>query len=134
MALLAACSDGTTQVDGAVAGGDAPPNIVFILIDDMGWPDVEPYGSEFHETPPINQLAADGMRFTNVYAASPVCSSTRASIQSGQYPARVGITDFIPGHWRPFEELTVPTNRTQWLPHEVITVGELLRDAGYTTG
>ncbi len=134
MVLLAACRNESTQVDQTVAGEKTPPNIVFILIDDMGWPDVEPYGHEFHETPHVNRLAADGMQFTNAYAASPVCSSTRASIQSGQYPARVGITDFIPGHWRPFEELTVPINRTQWLPHEVVTVGEALRDAGYTTG
>jgi uncharacterized sulfatase len=134
MVLLASCSNGSSQIDGTIAGADGPPNIVFILIDDLGWPDVEPYANEFHETPHINRLAADGMRFTNAYAASPVCSSTRASIQSGQYPARVGITDFIPGHWRPFEALTVPTNRTQWLPHEVVTVGETLREAGYTTG
>lgn len=134
LVLLASCTNESTLVNEAVTGANTPPNIVFILIDDMGWPDVEPYGHEFHETPHINQLAADGMRFTNAYAASPVCSSTRASIQSGQHPARVGITDFIPGHWRPFEALTVPINRTQWLPREVITVGEALGDAGYTTG
>ena len=76
-------------------------NIVFILIDDMGWTDLTCYGNTFHETPNIDRLAAEGMRFTDAYAACPVCSPTRASIMSGQYPARIGITDFIPGHWRP---------------------------------
>ncbi len=80
---------------------DRRPNFVFILIDDMGWPDPAYFGSPFHETPHIDRLAAQGMRFTDAYAACPVCSPTRASILSGQYPARVGITDFIPGHWRP---------------------------------
>ena len=110
------------------------PNIVFILVDDLGWSDLPAYGNGFHETPHIDRLAAEGMRFTDAYAAAPVCSPTRASIQSGQYPARVGITDFIPGHWRPYERVTVPTNRTQHLPLDVVTVGETLREAGYATG
>jgi uncharacterized sulfatase len=62
-----------------------------------------------------------------------VCSPTRASILSGQYPAHVGVIDFIPGHWRPFEKLRVPTNRTQYLPDEITTVAEALRDRGYAT-
>ena len=61
-----------------------PPNIVFILIDDLGWADLPAYGNAFHETPHIDRLAAEGMRFTNAYAAAPVCSPTRVSIQSGQ--------------------------------------------------
>ncbi|KUL15514.1 MAG: Sulfatase, partial [Proteiniphilum sp. 51_7] len=63
-----------------------------------------------------------------------VSSPTRASIQSGQYPARVGVIDFIPGHWRPFEEVIVPKNRTQYLPEEMVTIGEALKNAGYATG
>ena len=110
-----------------------PPNIVFILIDDLGWADLPAYGNAFHETPQIDRLAAQGMLFTNAYAAAPVCSPTRASIQSGQYPARLGITDFITGHWRPFERLTVPRNRTQYLPLEIITVAEALKAEGYKT-
>ena len=132
MTGLAACDKKSEQI--ATGAAPAKPNIVFLLIDDMGWPDTEVYGNRFHETPNINQLAADGMVFTDAYAASPVCSSTRASIQSGQYPAHVGITDFIPGHWRPYEKLVVPTNKTQYLPHNVITVGEALKTQGYTTG
>ncbi len=110
------------------------PNVVFILIDDMGWSDLPCYGNRFYETPHIDGLARQGMRFTDAYAACPVCSPTRASILSGQYPARVGVTDFITGHWRPYEKLRVPTNRTQYLPLEIVTIPETLRDAGYVTG
>ncbi len=110
------------------------PNFVFILIDDMGWPDLGCYGNAFHETPNADRLADEGMRFTNAYAACPVCSPTRASIVSGQYPARVGITDFIPGHWRPYEKLRVPINRQQFLPLESVTIAEALQPAGYTSG
>ena len=109
------------------------PNIVFILIDDLGWADLPVYGHAFHETPAIDRLAAQGLRFTHAYTAAPLCSPTRASIQSGQYPARVGVTDFIPGKWRPYERLTVPKNRTQHLPLEVVTVGEAMKMQGYAT-
>jgi uncharacterized sulfatase len=108
------------------------PNIVFVLIDDMGWPDVACYGSKFHETPNIDRLASQGMKFNDAYAACPVCSPTRASIMAGQYPARIGITDFIPGHWRPYEKLVVPENRLQ-LPLESVTIGEALKEQGYAT-
>ena len=111
-----------------------PPNIVFILIDDLGWADLPAYGNHFHETPNIDRMVREGMRFVNAYAAAPVCSPTRASIQSGQYPARVGVTDFITGHWRPFERFTVPKNRNQYLPLEIKTMAESLKEAGYITG
>ena len=110
-----------------------PPNIVFILIDDMGWPDVTCYGHEFHETLVIDQLCADGMKFTDFYAATPVCSSTRSTIQTGQYSARTAITDFIPGHWRPFEKLIVPPIEHQ-LADGIKTPGAVLKAAGYATG
>ncbi|MCK5693872.1 MAG: sulfatase [Bacteroidales bacterium] len=110
------------------------PNIIFILADDMGWADLPVYGNLFNEAPNLSRMAKEGIRFTDAYAACPVCSPTRASIMSGQYPARVGITDFITGHWRPYEEVIVPINRTQYLPEEIITVGELMTDAGYATG
>jgi len=110
------------------------PNIVFILADDMGWADLPVYGNMFNEAPNLTEMAGNGMRFTNAYAACPVCSPTRASIMSGQYPARVGITDFITGHWRPYEEVIVPRNRTQYLPLEIYTFGEAMKDAGYATG
>ncbi|MEZ4679102.1 MAG: sulfatase-like hydrolase/transferase [Caldilineaceae bacterium] len=67
------------------------PNIIFILIDDMGWRDLGCYGSSFYETPNLDRLASEGMRFTDAYAACPVCSPTRASIMTGKYPATLGI-------------------------------------------
>jgi uncharacterized sulfatase len=109
------------------------PNIVFLLIDDMGWPDVACYGHPFHETPVIDRLAREGMKFTDFYAATPVCSSTRSTIQTGQYSARTAITDFIPGHYRPFEKLIVPPIEHQLRP-DIRTPGAVLNSAGYTTG
>ncbi|TWT81326.1 Arylsulfatase [Planctomycetes bacterium CA13] len=108
------------------------PNILFILIDDMGWPDLACYGHPFHETPVIDSLAAEGVRFTDFYA-TPVCSSSRSTIESGQNSARTGITDFLPGHWRPFEKQIVPP-MPQQLRHDLTTPGEALRAAGYVTG
>lgn len=110
------------------------PNIIFILADDLGWADLPVYGNTFNEAPNLEQLARDGMTFKNAYAACPVCSPTRASIMSGQYPARVGVIDFIPGHWRPFEEVIVPKNRTQHLPKEIFTIGDAVKEIGYVTG
>ena len=121
----------------AGASTDSPknlPNIVFILADDLGGMDLPAYGNSFNEAPNISKLAEDGLLFTNAYAACPVCSPTRASIQSGQYPARVGIIDFITGHWRPYEEVIVPRNRTQFLPDKIVTIGEIMKQAGYKTG
>ncbi len=116
------------------ANANEKPNIVFILADDLGWADLPCYGNTFNEAPNIDKLAESAMRFTNAYAACPVCSPTRASIQSGQYPARVGVIDFITGHWRPYEEVIVPKNRTQFLPTEIETLAESLKKAGYATG
>ena len=110
------------------------PNIVFILADDLGWADLPVYGNRFNEAPNLTRMAREGIRFSDAYAACPVCSPTRASIMSGQYPATVGITDFITGHWRPYEEVIVPKNRTQYLPLEIYTLSEALQDAGYSTG
>lgn len=117
----------------AAAKAKRPPNIVFFLVDDLGWADVGCYGNRFHETPNIDRLASQGMRFTDAYAACPVCSPTRASIMSGKYPARLDLTDFIPGHWRPYEKLRVPDNILA-LPHSEVTIAEALNPAGYVTG
>ena len=73
----------------------ARPNVLFIFLDDFGWTDAGCYGSSFYETPRIDQLANEGMRFTNAYAACPVCSPTRASILTGKYPARLGVTQWL---------------------------------------
>ena len=109
------------------------PNIVMIMADDLGGRDLPAYGNRFNEAPHIDQLAKQGILFHNAYAA-PVCSATRASIQSGQYPARVGIFDFIPGHWRPYEEVTVPHHKVQYLPDDIVTLGDMMQSAGYKTG
>ena len=79
------------------AAPSSKPNFVFFLVDDLGWMDLGCYGSTYHETPNIDALAKSGVRFTNAYAASPVCSPTRAAIMTGKYPSRVDITDWIPG-------------------------------------
>ena len=76
---------------------DSRRNFVFFLVDDLGWRDVGAFGSTFYETPNIDALAATGTRFTQAYAACPVCSPTRASILTGRHPVRVNITDWIPG-------------------------------------
>ncbi|KKL08402.1 hypothetical protein LCGC14_2576210, partial [marine sediment metagenome] len=110
-----------------------PPNIVLIMADDLGGRDLPAYGNPFNEAPNIDKLASQGIQFSNAYAA-PVCSPTRASIQSGQYPARVGIFDFITGHWRPYEEVTVPVHRVQHLPDDIFTIGDAMQAAGYKTG
>ena len=75
----------------------AQPNILFILVDDLGWRDVGCYGSDFYETPNLDRLAGEGMRFTQAYASCPVCSPTRASIMSGKNPARVGVRGELDG-------------------------------------
>ncbi len=106
-------------------------NFVFILIDDMGWTDAGCYGSTFYETPNIDRLAAKGMRFTDAYAACPVCSPTRASIMAGKYPARLHLTNWLYGDIR--KQLVGPRYIRQ-LPLEEVTVAEALKAAGYTTG
>src|SRR5687768_277561 len=73
------------------------PNIVFILADDLGQRDLGAYGSTFHETPNLDALARQGLRFTDAYAACNVCSPTRAALLTGKYPARLNLTDWLPG-------------------------------------
>ncbi|MEM6472683.1 MAG: sulfatase, partial [Planctomycetota bacterium] len=109
------------------------PNVVLIMIDDLGWMDVGCYGNEFVDTPNIDRLADDGMRFTDFYAAGAVCSPTRAALQSGQNQARCGITAHIPGHWRPFERVITPPV-TMALDRDIVTVAEALKPAEYSTG
>ncbi len=108
-----------------IAGEQAdrrPPNIVFILGDDLGWAELGCYGNTFHETPNLDKLAREGMRFTQAYAAAPVCSPYRASLMTGQYPVRTGITDYL----RPDDPKHLSTN--------YMTLPKLLKSAGYTTG
>lgn len=124
------------------------PNIIFILVDDMGWTDLGCFGSDYYETPNIDRLRNHAMKFTNAYAASAVCSPTRASIMTGRYPTRTGITDWI--HHNdpraknailksmnptgfdsdPKRKLLAPVNKF-WLEHDEITIPELLKAQGY---
>ncbi|MFH1741961.1 MAG: sulfatase [bacterium] len=116
----------------ATPSTEKKPNFVFILIDDMGWTDLGCYGSTFYETPHIDRLAAQGMRFTDAYAACTVCSPTRASILTGKYPARLHLTDWISGHRFPWAKLWVP-DFNQQLPLQETTLAEALRPLGYVS-
>lgn len=104
----------------------------FFLVDDLGWTDLGCYGNQFHETPNIDRLAQQGMRFTNAYAACAVCSPTRASIMTGKYPARLHLTDWIPGRVFPHARLHTPGIRYE-LPLEEGILPEKLKEAGYHT-
>ena len=109
------------------------PNVIIILVDDLGWADIGCYGSIFYETPNIDRLAQRGLRFTNAYAACPVCSPSRAAIMTGKYPARLHLTDWLPGRSdRPSQKLLRPPIR-QELPLEEITLAEALKPVGYAT-
>lgn len=108
------------------------PNLVLFLADDLGWTGLRSFGSDFYETPNLDQLAKEGMRFTDAYAACTVCSPTRASIMTGKYPARLHLTSFIPGQERPFAKLNVP-DWTKGLEKRHETLPEKLREAGYRT-
>ena len=107
------------------------PNFVFFLIDDLGWVDTGVYGSSFYETPNIDRLAAEGVRFTQFYTGSPVCSPTRASIMTGKNPARVHITNWIGGEAK---GKLLQAEYLRQLPLEEITLGEAFKEAGYATG
>ncbi len=113
-------------------GADRRPNVVLILIDDLGWTDLGCQGSKFYETPHIDRLTVSGMRFTHGYSACTVCSPTRAAVMTGMYPARLHITDWIEGHKRPFAKLKVPGWKMH-LPHETLTMAEVFQANGYAT-
>lgn len=123
-------------VDGVAAEEARKPNILFILIDDLGWMDLEFQGNRLVETPELNRFAQEGMRFTNAYAAAPVCSPTRAAIITGLSPARLKITNHIPDQARfiPDQPKVLPADMINYLPPENLTIAECLREAGYRTG
>ncbi|MEN8127567.1 MAG: sulfatase [Planctomycetota bacterium] len=111
---------------------NAHPNIVFVLVDDLGWMDLGCQGSTFYQTPNLDRFAAAGVRFTDAYASCPVCSPTRASIMTGKYPTRLNITDWIPGN-NPKNRKLLGTKDLHNLPLKEITLAETLHDAGYKT-
>ncbi|MDB6026600.1 MAG: hypothetical protein JWM68_2823 [Verrucomicrobiales bacterium] len=107
-------------------------NVVLILADDLGWKDLSCYGSEFYQTPNIDKLAKDGMKFTQAYSACTVCSPTRAAILTGKYPARLHVTDWIPGLPPENPKLTVP-DWTKYLPLEEVSLAKVFKGLGYRT-
>jgi arylsulfatase A len=126
--FMAGLAGGLTS---ARALAEQKTNFVFILADDFGWRDLACYGNPHFSTPNLDRLAKEGARFTNAYAACPVCSPTRASIMTGKYPVRTGVTDWIPG--RPSHEqgpITTPRTATE-LKLAEITIAERLKPAGY---
>ena len=111
---------------------DPPPlNVVLIVIDDLGWMDSGTYGSTFYETPNIDRLASEGVRFTDFYTASSVCSPTRASLMTGKHPARLDLTNWIGGEQ---SGLLDQAEYIRELPLSEVTVGEAFQAAGYQTG
>ena len=101
---------------------DRKPNIIFVLADDLGWAELGCYGNSFNETPHLDKLAKQGIRFTHAYAAAPVCSPYRAALLTGQHPARVGILDYL------------RANSSNALPVSHVTLPKILRRNGYATG
>jgi len=131
---------GGPQLASGQSSTDERPNIVIFLVDDLGWKDIGSFGSSFYETPNIDALAAEGMSFQQAYAASPVCSPTRASIMAGKNPARMNTTDWfgapqpenVQNHWTRNKPLK-PASYTPYLPLEEKTIAEALKEHGYTT-
>ena len=125
---LPGCLDSTRRLTSERAGGPpsllrkSKPNIIVVLADDLGWAELGCFGNTFNETPNLDKMADQGMRFTDAYAPAPVCSPTRASLLTGQYPARVGIVDYL----RPNADNVLSTDH--------ITIAEVLKRAGYATG
>lgn len=128
---------------------ERPPNVVLVLVDDMGWMDLTTQGSDFYRTPNIDRLAKEGIRFTDGYAACAVCSPTRAAVQTGRYPHRLGITDWIRSRFQRGGKVGIPEKPTEyvgkknqkllcppnpfWMESSEITIGEALKKSGYRT-
>ncbi|WP_044302378.1 sulfatase [Rhodopirellula sallentina] len=131
--FLFACS---TLCAHPVAQAAEKPHVLFIMTDDMGWMDLHCQGNSVLRTPNIDALAKAGVRFTNAYAASTVCSPTRAAIMTGHAPARLHITQHGADgkHFWPDDRLVQPPSTQHELPHETTTVAERFKSAGYATG
>ena len=146
--IISFCALGLIAQATSIHAAALQPNIVLILVDDLGWMDLSCQGSRYYETPNLDRLASEGMRFTNAYAACAVCSPTRAAVQTGRYPARLGVTDWIRSRFQggaiPSDKINpsgftggkrkflVPKNAL-WMESEEVTIAELLKPAGYVT-
>ncbi len=146
--ILAACSNTPPQPPSGIT--EPAPNIVLIVVDDLGWTDLGCHGNRFHETPNIDSLSAGGGRFTSAYAAGAVSSPTRAAILTGRHPARIGVTDWIRGRYQRPDPSATPTTPTAfvggprlrlecppnpfWMEHSELTIAEILKRSGYHCG
>lgn len=110
------------------------PNIIFILTDDLGYKDLSCYGNPYHKTPHIDALAAKGMRFTQSYAASPICSASRAALMTGKHPARLHLTNFLVGLRTDSLSPVLPAPFKHYLPSKEVTFAEQIPKEDYTTG
>ena len=109
------------------------PNVILIMLDDLGWADLSCYGSTYHKSPQIDLLAKQGMRFTQAYAAAPVCSPTRAALMTGKSPARLHLTNWLSG-MRDYRHRLIEPKTAKALPLAEVTLAEHLQAAGYATG
>ncbi len=131
--LLVAATLIVSLLPADLKAADRPPNVIFFLVDDLGWRDLGCYGSSFYETPHIDRFAKQGVRFTQAYATCHVCSPTRASIMTGKYPARLQLTDWLPGRREfPFQKFK-NAKIHQHLPLQEVTIAEALKAHGYRT-
>lgn len=115
------------------AAWQRPPNIVFVLADDLGINDLGVYGRKDHTTPNLDRLASEGLRFTTAYVASPICSPSRAAFMTGRWPARLHITTYLPGRPNAASQKVLHPEMRQQLPREEVTLAERLKAAGYAT-
>jgi len=129
--FLAGCLGSIPAV--RAAGEAQGMNVVLVLVDDLGQTDLGCYGSRFYQTPHLDRLAAESLKFTRAYSACTVCSPTRASLLTGKYPARLNLTDWIPGHRKTGAKLLPPEHWNQQLPLAEVTLAEGFKQAGYVT-
>ncbi|RLD76090.1 MAG: sulfatase [Bacteroidetes bacterium] len=126
--IFSGCSESIKTTESQV-------NVVFILADDMGWNQVKYHNiTGYYDTPNIDKISLEGMQFTNAYSAAPVCTPARASIMTGKYPARLHLTDYLPGNPYPYAKLKTEKQSENGLPLNEITLGELFKEQGYVTG
>ncbi|MEA2068856.1 MAG: sulfatase-like hydrolase/transferase, partial [Verrucomicrobiota bacterium] len=123
-----------TGISGMATGrGITPPNVVIIFMDDMGWKDLGCYGSTFYETPNIDRLCSEGMKFTDAYSACNVCSPTRHALVTGKYPTRTHFTNVLNRKPKGGRKLSGPV-QDDILNNAETTFAELFQQAGYRTG
>ena len=134
IALLGCRASSVTEQVPLPSRSERPANVLMVMIDDLGWTDLRIQGNELLDTPVIDRLATEGMRFTDSYSAAPVCSPTRAAIMTGQSPARLAITNHITGDQRQFEPEDAALHAAEMNNHLAlgyVTLAERLREAGY---